>query len=516
MSTKKFATLRLVLGDQLNPAHSWFRKKDEHVLYVIAELHQEMHYVKHHVQKICAFFAAMADFATALEKAGHKVLHLTLDDTAGKSLPGLLLHLIERFSVSRFDYQMPDEYRLLQQLREFDPSVEKHEWDSEHFYLPFGEIPDYFQAQKMQRMEMFYRRMRRRFNILMRGDEPESGRWNYDAENRHKLSNDDLREIPEPLVFVNDVSEILDRLARHKVPHFGRATEHLLWPVNRRQAKQLLDYFCRHCLGKFGRFQDAITTVVPVGWSLYHSRLSFAINSKMLSPRQVVDGALQVYKESPDRDTLAQVEGFVRQILGWREFVRGVYWSNMPAYASKNHLQAKRQLPGYFWHADTKMACMAAALGQSLDYAYAHHIQRLMVIGNFCLLTGINPDEVDAWYLGVYVDAIEWVEMPNTRGMSQFADAGLLASKPYASSGNYIHKMSDYCGGCHYQVKSKTGDHACPFNSLYWHFMDRHRQRFERNPRIGMVYKNWDRQSEDEKRGVLTRGEWCLKNIEKL
>lgn len=519
MTAATYTTLRLILGDQLNPSHSWFRQKDRRVLYVIAELHQEMHYVKHHVQKICAFFAAMADFAAALQKAGHQVLYLTLDETVEyRHLPDLLVHLLERYSIHRFDYQLPDEFRLQQQLRQFDPgqSIEKHEWETEHFYLPFAEIGEHFQPQKAQRMETFYRRMRKRFDVLMRGEEPESGRWNYDTENRHKLGKQDLREVPEPLMFANDVRPILQRLRRHKVAHFGEPAEDLLWPVNRRQANRLLDYFCRHCLGHFGRFQDAMTAAHPAGWSLYHSRLSFAINSKMLSPQQVVARAVARYRENRDRDTLAQVEGFVRQILGWREFVRGIYWSNMPGYAGKNFLRATRHLPEYFWTGDTGMACMKAALGQSLQYAYAHHIQRLMVIGNFCLLTGMDPDEVDAWYLGVYVDAIEWVEMPNTRGMSQFADGGLLASKPYASSGHYIHKTSDYCGGCAYQVKQKTGADACPFNSLYWHFMNRHRKEFERNPRVGMIFRNWDKQAEEEREAVLQRAQWCLDNLPRL
>lgn len=519
MTSRTYSTLRLILGDQLNASHSWFRRKDKQVLYVVAELHQEATYVKHHIQKICAFFAAMSQFSAALKKSGHQVLHLTLDETADyRDLPELLTDLIERYSVERFEYQLPDEYRLRQQLRDFNAgkSVAKHEWDTEHFYLPASEIGEYFQPQKIQRMETFYRRMRHRFNILMRDHNPESGRWNYDEENRNKLSKEDLQKIPEPLVFANDVTDILQRIERHKVPHFGQPAEQLVWPVNRRQANQLLDYFCRHCLPNFGRYQDAMTANHPASWSLYHSRLSFALNSKILSPKQVVASALALYEENTDLNTLAQVEGFVRQILGWREFVRGIYWTNMPDYAGQNYLKARRHLPDYFWDGKTKMACMAAALGQSLEYAYAHHIQRLMVTGNFCLLAGIHPDHVDGWYLGVYVDAIEWVEMPNTRGMSQFADGGLLASKPYASSGNYIHKMSDYCGTCHYEVKRKTGENSCPFNSLYWHFMNRHRREFEHNPRIGVIYKNWDKQSDQQKEAVIDRAEWCLNHLSKL
>jgi len=251
-------------------------------------------------------------------------------------------------------------------------------------------------------------------------------------------------------------------------------------------------------------------------WSLYHSRLSFALNSKILHPLQVIQQAIDSYENSKGAISLAQIEGFVRQILGWREYVRGIYWVNMPAYASKNTLEAKRQLPEYFWNGDTRMRCMQQSIGQSLDYAYAHHIQRLMITGNFCLLTGINPDEVDQWYLGVYIDAIEWVEIPNTRGMSQFADDGIVATKPYTAGGNYINKMSDYCKSCDYRIKEKTGDDACPFNSLYWHFMAQHRPRLEKNPRIGMVYRNWDKQTPQSQQATLKKAEYYLQNIETL
>jgi len=277
-----------------------------------------------------------------------------------------------------------------------------------------------------------------------------------------------------------------------------------------------VDYFCEHCLINFGRFQDAMTDQSDHRWSLYHSRLSFALNSKILHPYQVIQKAIDAYQDSQGRISLAQIEGFVRQILGWREYVRGVYWANMPAYSRKNTLAAQGALPDYFWTGDTKMNCMQQAIGQSLDYAYAHHIQRLMIIGNFCLLTGINPDEVDAWYLGVYIDAIEWVEMPNTRGMSQFADDGIVATKPYTAGGNYINKMSDYCKNCHYKIKEKTGEQACPFNSLYWRFMTTHRKRLEKNPRIGMVYRNWDKQNTSVQQATLEQAEYFIDNIEQL
>ncbi|TPE54091.1 cryptochrome/photolyase family protein [Maribrevibacterium harenarium] len=515
----RYHTLRLILGDQLNARHSWFQQKDSGVLYLIAELHQETGYVVHHIQKLCAFFAAMEHFAIALRQAGFQVLHLTLDDTQQDvDLPALLTRLAQQYDVDRIEYQRPDEYRLAQQIADFSvqSAVPVFMVESEHFLLPFDDIPRYFKPKTAVRMEHFYRKMRQRFQVLMNADnEPEGGKWNYDAANRNKLKPADLAAIPAPLCFANDVSHILARLKRHKVKSLGKAEEDLLWPVTRKQSKDLLTYFCEQLLPLFGTFQDAMTAKSEHKWSLYHSRLSFALNAKILHPMQVIQAAVNSYRDNPNID-IAQVEGFVRQILGWREYVRGMYWVNMPDYLAQNALDAQRDLPDYFWTGATKMNCLRHAIGQSLDTAYAHHIQRLMVTGNFCLLTEIEPQQVDAWYLGIYVDALEWVELPNTRGMSQFADGGWIASKPYAASGGYMQKMSDYCTGCHYQVKEKTGPRACPLNSLYWHFMVKHRDRLARNPRIGMIYGNWDKQNEEQKRLVLERAEWCLENLGEL
>jgi deoxyribodipyrimidine photolyase-related protein len=514
----QYRELRFIFGDQLNARHSWFDKKDDDVLYVLAEVHQESQYVSHHIQKVVGFFAAMAEFAKALGQSGYHVCHLNLDDTQqDQDLPVLLSRLCRQYHVQKLSYQRPDEYRLLTQMQQLKISdVEISCVDSEHFLLPFTAIDEHFTAGKHHTMEHFYRKMRKRFNILMDGDKPLGGQWNFDANNRVALKSTDLEAIPAPLVFSHDVSDILARIKRHNIATIGTLKGSFMWPVTRSQGKELLTFFCRDLLPHFGRFQDAMTANSPHSWSLYHSRLSFALNCKMLHPMQVINAVVTAYEQAQGKIELAQVEGFVRQILGWREYVRGVYWANMPRYRTLNSLQAQRALPEYFWHAKTKMACMQQAISQSLETAYAHHIQRLMVTGNFCLLTGIDPDAVDAWYLGIYIDAIEWVELPNTRGMSQFADEGIVATKPYAASGNYINKMSDYCQGCHYQVKEKVGEQACPLNSLYWHFMHRHRQRLENNPRIGMIYRNWDKQSEESREHTLRRGEWCLNNIETL
>jgi deoxyribodipyrimidine photolyase-related protein len=461
----------------------------------------------------------MEAFAASLEAEGHRVAYLTLDETAGfDNLPDLIKSLCRQHGVSRFEYQLPDEYRLRQQIgsMELPESIAVKSFASEHFLLPETEFERFITPGKHNRMESFYRKMRKRLNLLMDADQPLGGKWNFDDVNREKLKPADLKELPEPLVFDNDVEAILGRIDAHGIDYFGERRSALPWTVNRSQALELLTFFCRNCLPRFGRFQDAMTCQHEHRWSLYHSRLSFALNCKILHPGEVIEAAIACFENDKNRVSIAQIEGFVRQIIGWREYLRAVYWVNMPIYGELNILGADLDLPGFFWNGETRMKCMQQALEQSLDYSYAHHIQRLMVTGNFCLIAGIDPAQVDAWYLGVYLDAIEWVEMPNTRGMSQFADGGLIASKPYSASGNYINKMSDYCKNCHYDVKQKTTDSACPFNSLYWDFMVRHRDRFGPNPRIGMVYRNWDRQSLQVRDDTLKRANWCLEHIDDL
>ncbi len=510
--------LRLILGDQLNQQHSWFSETDPQVVYLIAELPQETNYTRHHVQKICAFFAAMEQFAYRLADKDHQVIYLTLEETHGFSnLDELLQAVIDQHSLNYFDYQRPDEYRLANQLADFNPEgVSKEQVETEHFLLPFEDLSKEFKADKPSKMEFFYRRMRKRFGFLMDSGQPEGGKWNYDGENRSALKAKDLPQIPEPKLFKNDVTSILERLHQHDISTIGEPQEQLIWPIDRHQSLQLLDYFCEHLLPRFGQFQDAMTDQSDFKWSLYHSRLSFAINTKLLSPREVVEAAIEQWCDNKVNISLAQIEGFVRQIIGWREYIRGIYWVNMPGYGHKNFLNAKRSLPEYFWSADTKMNCLKQAIGQSLEYAYAHHIQRLMITGNFCLLTEIDPHQVDEWYLGIYIDAIEWVEMPNTRGMSQFADGGLIATKPYAASGSYVNKMSDYCKSCHYNVKNKTESDACPLNSLYWRFVYQNTERFKDNQRMGMVYNSWNKMGKDKQQALLNKAKAVLQNIETL
>ncbi|MCE2029421.1 cryptochrome/photolyase family protein [Sessilibacter corallicola] len=518
---KNYRTVRLILGDQLNSQHSWFNSIDETVLYVIAELKQEATYVKHHIQKLCAFFSAMESFAQELTHKGHQVLHLTLDETEHfSSIIELLATITASANADVLEYQQPDEYRLLTQLRKLLPQAlgetQINETNSEHFLIPLEKIRTYVKPQQHNRMESFYRKMRKRFDILMDSESPEGGQWNYDSQNREKIKTKDLAHIPQPMMFGTAVDAYFQRIKAHNIPYFGEYDAYLLWPVTRTQSLQLLDYFCEYCLPNFGRFQDAMIGDHPFQWSLYHSRLSFSLNTKQIHPMEVITAAIQAYHSAPTVITLPQVEGFVRQILGWREYIRCVYWINMPEYPNTNELSAHNKLPKYFWDGSTKMACMKQAIGQSLKYAYAHHIQRLMVTGNFCLLTGISPEEVNAWYLGIYIDAIEWVEMPNTHGMSLFADGGYVATKPYSASGNYINKMSDYCKHCFYDIKQKTSENSCPFNSLYWNFMHKHQTRLANNPRNIMIYRNWNKLGAETQQATLARAQWCIDNLSSL
>lgn len=511
--------LKLLLGDQLNPKHSWFEQVDDEVIYVIAELHQEANYTKHHIQKVTAFFAAMHDFAQYLESKGHQVCYLTLEDTEKyQNLSELLNALVVSYGCESFTYQRPDEYRLQAQLSAMSVilGLPVYQVESEHFLLAFDDLPSHFTATTHVRMENFYRFMRKHFDILMSGSKPEGGAWNFDANNRQTFKKTDLKAIPKPLIFNNEAEQYLQRIKAYNIKTIGQESATVAYPINRQQSLALLNFFCNHQLANFGNFQDAMTQASPYAWSLYHSRLSFSLNCKMLSPMEVIQTALLAYENSAGVITLSQIEGFIRQILGWREYVRGMYWANMPNYAQQNFLAAKRDLPAFFWTGETKMQCLKSAIDQSLAHAYAHHIQRLMITGNFALLAGIAPSQVDDWYLGIYIDAIEWVELPNTRGMALFADGGWIATKPYAASGNYVNKMSDYCKSCRYNVKEKVGSNACPLNSLYWHFIDENYDKFAANHRMSFPVRHWDKMEQAKKIEIIQHAKQLLTNLETL
>ncbi len=512
---KRYENLRLILGDQLNASHSWYQKVDDDVLYVMFELKQELTYTTHHIQKVCGFFQAMREFSNTLHSGGHEILYLTLNETIGyRDITHLLDHLIDRYHIKSFEYQLPDEYRLDAQLNDYCKTlaISFQRYDSEHFLTQRDDLEQFFQGKKTYLMENFYRHIRRKHDILMDGSKPAGGRWNFDSENRRALPRD--HQPIQQLFFNRDVSEIVDMLAEHQISTVGNIDpQDLMWPASRKEALELLEFFTDNQLHNFGNYQDAMTEDDPF---IYHSRLSFCLNSKILHPLEVVGAAISKWQDNSETISISQVEGFVRQIIGWREYMRGVYWAKMPGYAACNFFDHNRPLPGFFWTAQTRMNCMHHAIRQSLDHAYAHHIQRLMITGNFALLTGIHPDDVDSWYLGIYIDAIEWVEITNTRGMSQFADGGIVATKPYVSSGNYINKMSHYCQNCHYQVKQKSGKDSCPFNSLYWHFIDRNKKRLEKNPRMGMTYRTWNKMDEEKRQDILETANNFLEKLPTL
>ncbi|MBN8294024.1 cryptochrome/photolyase family protein [Rhodobacter sp. NTK016B] len=496
--------LVLVLGDQLTPSVAALKAADKaRDRVVMAEVADEAGYVPHHPKKIALIFAAMRKFAEALRADGWTVDYTRLDDmdNAG-SIPGELLRRADQHGASEVIATRPGEWRLIEALD--DVPLDLTLLEDDRFIASHKTFDDWAEGRKALRMEYFYREMRRKTGLLMDGDQPEGGQWNYDHENR-KPASDDLFA-PKPLWFAPDdtVQPVLDLVSERFGENFG-TLEPFGFATDAEQAGKVLDHFVKHSLPSFGDYQDAM---LAGNRFLYHALISAYLNIGLLDPLEVCKRVEQAYRDG--HAPLNAVEGFIRQILGWREFMRGIYFREGPDYPRRNQLNHQRKLPPLYWGAQTRMNCLHLAVAQTRDEAYAHHIQRLMITGNFALIAGINPAEVHDWYLSVYLDAFEWVEAPNTVGMSQFADGGIVGSKPYVSSGNYIDRMSDYCGDCHYSVKAKTGDKACPFNLLYWAFLIRHRERFEGNPRMAQMYRTWERMDEDHRATVLNEAEAFL------
>ncbi len=511
-------TIRLILGDQLNPQHSWFQRVNPQVVYLMMEVRQETDYVLHHAQKVIAIFAAMRAMAGALEVEGHRVHYIRIGspESANTMVDNIAL-VLQSYGASRFEYQEPDEWRLDASLREYTAMAHasgthsSQMVSSEHFYTGRSDAKQLFKPGKRWLMETMYRHMRTRHRVLLdNGGEPEGGQWNFDAENRKAWRGDPA----EPVDFrpVHDHSVLWEEIHAAGVKTFGvPGASTFRWPLDRQEALLQLESFVVHALPYFGDYQDAMSREAR---RLFHSMLSFALNTKMLSPREVVDRVESAWRSGGI--PLPAAEGFIRQILGWREYVRSVYWVQMPGYELNNFFEHHAGLPEWFWTGQTQMACMAAAITQSLEMAHAHHIQRLMVIGNFALLAGLNPKDLHAWYLGIYIDAFEWVELPNTVGMSQFADGGGLATKPYVSSAAYIDRMGDYCSGCRYNKKLKTGPDACPFNALYWEFYERHTAKLGHNARIGMAYQQLKKMDPAVKESLMEKARELRADLNRL
>lgn len=501
-----------ILGDQLTRdlASLRGRTKDDTVILMM-EVWDEATYVKHHKQKIVLIFSAMRHFAAELRDAGWSVdyVKLTDADNAG-SFTGEVARAIERHGPRAIHVVEAGEWRVQQSIEEWPDkfSCEVEILSDDRFVCSLAEFREWVEGRDTLRMEFFYREMRRKTGLLMDGDKPTGGEWNYDSENR-KPPKEGLEAPQRPLFEPDDITRECIALVEEKFgDHFG-SLESFGWPVTRDQAEEAADAFFAERIECFGPYQDAM---VHGQDDLFHSMLSTSINLGLLDPLDLCERAERAYKDG--KAPLNSVEGFIRQLIGWREYVRGFYWLHMPHLQRANALNAQRSLPEFFWTGETDMRCLADCIRSTRDNAHAHHIQRLMVLGNFCLIAGISPREVQDWYLVVYADAYEWVELPNVAAMVLYADDGKLASKPYAASGNYINKMSNYCSDCAYSVSKKTGEGACPFNALYWHFMDRHRDKLESNHRIGRIYSNWDRMGEEKQAEYLESAEAFLEKLE--
>ncbi len=453
----------------------------------MAEVQSEATYVKHHKKKIAFVFSAMRHFAEELRAAGWTVHYIRMDDPENSgTLSGEILRLAEQIGAKSVIVTEPGEWRLREELRGLNTASGLTMLPDDRFLASHAEFEEWARGRKALRMEYFYRYMRRKTGLLMVGQQPEGNQWNFDHDNRKPASRQ-LR-IPQPLRFAPDqiTLNVLALVANHFGDHFGDLSS-FWFGTTRADAEAALAHFLTTALPHFGDYQDAMLKGEKF---LFHAVVSLYLNCGLLDPLETCRAVEAEYRAG--RAPLNAAEGFIRQIIGWREYVRGIYWLKMPRYAKSNALGATRPLPGFYWTAETDMACIRACITQTRQEAYAHHIQRLMVTGTFAMLAGINPHELHEWYLAVYADAYEWVELPNTIGMSQFADGGLLASKPYAASGAYIDRMSDYCGDCAYSVKAKAGPKACPFNYLYWDFIARHRERIKANPRMAQMVRTWD------------------------
>ena len=505
-------TLVPILGDHLTPAISALRDADPaDTIVLMMEVADETRYVRHHKKKLAYILSAMRHHAAHLTDLGWQVDYVRLDDPANSgSFTGELARAVDRHAPDRIVVTEAGEWRVAAMLdawadRFAIPVIVRPD---DRFIAGHADFDDWASGRKVLTMEYFYRDMRRRTGLLMDGDAPCEGRWNFDKENRKPARNDLL--MPRPLRFEPDAitRDVLALVADRFADHPG-SLDGFAWGVSHADAAAQADQFFRYALADFGPYEDAMLTGEH---HLWHSILSPYINSGLLDPLALCRRAEAEYR--PGRAPIQSVEGYIRQIIGWREYMRGIYWREGPDYVARNFLDHHRPLPDFYWTGDTDLNCLAQAIGQTLATAHAHHIQRLMVTGNFALLIGADPAAVHRWYLEIYLDAYEWVELPNTLGMSQFGDGGLVGSKPYVSSGAYIDRMSDYCGACRYDVKQRTGPDACPFNALYWDFLARHQEKLGTNPRLALPYRNWAKQSDADRMSLRKQAASFLSSLD--
>jgi deoxyribodipyrimidine photolyase-related protein len=501
--TTHSATLRhlvVVLGDQLDEASSAFDGFDparDAILQM--EVREEASYVPQHKRRIAFFFAAMRHFRDDQRARGRMVHYVPLDDPCNTgSFTGEIMRHAEALRPERLIVLEPGDWRVRKALKALPLKLEMRE--DRHFLCSHADFATFTGEHGRAIMETFYRRMRRRLDILVEPDgTPVGGAWNFDHDNRQPLRGPAAPPVPALRRFaVDDTTREVVAMVARAFPDNPGSLEDFALPVSRTDALTALHDFTSHRLEHFGRYQDAMRSGEPV---LFHSYLSGPLNLHLLNPREVVDEALAKAAEVP----LGSLEGFVRQIVGWREFVRGTYWTRMPDYAEANALEATLPMPRFYWTGDIDMHCLADAIGHTIAHAYAHHIERLMVLGLFCLLLGVRPYDVHRWHISMFWDAVDWVSLPNTLGMSQYGDGGIMGTKPYVASGRYIDRMSDHCGKCRYDPGKAVGEDACPFTTLYWDFLDRHQARFRRNPRMTNQYSNLARKDDAEMRAIRRR-----------
>jgi len=507
--------LVVVLGDQLDHKSRALDSFDARLDCIwMAEVAAESTHVPSHKARSALFLAAMRHFRDELQRRGLHVEYRELDGHPERTLGEALRSDLARLRPNCVVLLQPGEHRVAAEIAAAaqEAGIPLEMRDDAHFFITPGEFDAWARGRKELRLEHFYRWMRRRTGLLMEGDQPAGGRWNFDAENRASFGSNGPGWLPAPIAFPPDATtRAVIELVERQLPSNPGRLDAFDWPVTRTDALEALEDFVAHRLPLFGRWQDAMWMGEP--W-LYHSRLSVALNLKLISPREVCAAAELAWRDG--RAPLDAVEGFVRQILGWREYVRGIYWREMPGYLERNALGAGHALPAFYWTGETDLACLRETIGQTLAVGYAHHIQRLMVTGLFALLWGVRPREVHEWYLAVYVDAVEWVELPNTLGMSQYADGGLLASKPYVATGKYLARMGNYCDGCRYRPDRAHGADACPFTTLYWDFLVRHRERFVRHPRLALQVRNLDRLSDKELSAIAARVDELRQTLERI
>ncbi len=511
--TESVRNLVIVLGDHLNqdgPAFNDFDPDADRIW--MAEVKEEAEHVWSHRSRIVLFLSAMRHFAKELADAGYPLIYHQLTQHPHRSLSQALFADIKKFGPNRIVMVEAGDYRVQHSITEVcrEAGVALDIRSDSHFLCSLETFEEWASDRKQLRLENFYREMRKRLGILVDGKQPVGGEWNYDKSNRQTFGKKGPGILPMWPSFRPDAitSQVINEVGDAFRKHPGSPTS-FDWPVTRADAKLALQDFVAHRLPSFGAFQDALWTDEPF---LYHSGLASAMNLKLLSPAEVIEAALAAYER--DEAPINSVEGFIRQILGWREYVRGIYWREMPDYLTRNALGAHQPLPGFYWTGETDMVCLRNVIGQTLEYGYAHHIQRLMVTGLFALLLGVDPRRLHEWYLAVYVDAVEWVEAPNTIGMSQYADGGLLASKPYVATGKYIKRMSNYCNDCRFNPDKSTGDDACPFTTLYWDFLQCHESRFAKHPRTALQWKNLARLSKGDRATIAAQARRIRKQYE--